>query len=40
MFLKNPDAVIGPGDTVMLPDMTEPWVHRRGPHAAAVRAGE
>ena len=26
MFLKNPDAVIGPGDTVVLPEMTEPWV--------------
>jgi 2-keto-4-pentenoate hydratase/2-oxohepta-3-ene-1,7-dioic acid hydratase in catechol pathway len=24
MFLKNPDAVIGPGDTIMLPDFDEP----------------
>ena len=23
MFLKNPDAVIGPGDTIVLPEMTE-----------------
>ncbi|MBI2172372.1 MAG: fumarylacetoacetate hydrolase family protein [Chloroflexi bacterium] len=26
MFLKNPDAVIGPGDTVVLPRFTEPYV--------------
>src|SRR5262245_34042294 len=26
MFLKNPDAVIGPGDTVELPDFTVPWM--------------
>jgi 2-keto-4-pentenoate hydratase/2-oxohepta-3-ene-1,7-dioic acid hydratase in catechol pathway len=25
MFLKNPDAVIGPGDVIRLPTMTEPW---------------
>lgn len=25
MFMKNPDAVIGPGDTVELPDFTEPY---------------
>ena len=25
MFLKNPEAVIGPGDTVELPQFTEPW---------------
>ena len=24
MFLKNPDAVVGPGDTIMLPDWDEP----------------
>lgn len=24
MFLKNPDAVIGPGDTIVLPDCTQP----------------
>ncbi|HEY1294308.1 MAG TPA: fumarylacetoacetate hydrolase family protein [Chloroflexota bacterium] len=26
MFLKNPDAVIGPGDTVHLPNFTVPWM--------------
>lgn len=26
MFLKNPDAVIGPGATVRLPDFTVPWM--------------
>src|SRR5262245_3084945 len=25
MFLKSPDAVIGPGDTIVLPEFTEPW---------------
>ncbi|OWT60138.1 fumarylacetoacetate hydrolase family protein [Candidimonas nitroreducens] len=25
IFLKNPDAVIGPGDTIRLPETTEPW---------------
>lgn len=24
MFMKNPDAVIGPGDTIMLPEFTVP----------------
>ena len=26
MFLKNPDAVIGPGDTIELPEFTVPWM--------------
>jgi 2-keto-4-pentenoate hydratase/2-oxohepta-3-ene-1,7-dioic acid hydratase in catechol pathway len=26
MFLKNPDAVVGPGDTIVLPEFTEPWI--------------
>jgi 2-keto-4-pentenoate hydratase/2-oxohepta-3-ene-1,7-dioic acid hydratase in catechol pathway len=26
MFLKNPDAVIGHGDTIRLPDNTTPWM--------------
>ncbi len=26
MFLKNPDAVIGPGDTIRLPAFTVPWM--------------
>ena len=25
MFLKNPDAVVGPEDTIELPDFDEPW---------------
>lgn len=25
MFLKNPDAVVGPEDTIQLPDFDEPW---------------
>ena len=24
MFLKNPEAVVGPGDTIVLPEFTEP----------------
>src|SRR5256885_13600643 len=26
MFMKNPEAVVGPGDTIMLPKLTEPWI--------------
>jgi 2-keto-4-pentenoate hydratase/2-oxohepta-3-ene-1,7-dioic acid hydratase in catechol pathway len=26
MFLKNPDAVVGPGDTIRLPEFTVPWM--------------
>src|SRR5215510_13624698 len=26
MFLKSADAVIGPGDTIVLPEFTEPWI--------------
>ena len=26
MFLKNPDAVVGPGDTIRLPESTVPWM--------------
>jgi 2-keto-4-pentenoate hydratase/2-oxohepta-3-ene-1,7-dioic acid hydratase in catechol pathway len=26
MFLKNPDAVVGPGDTIRLPAYTVPWM--------------
>ena len=39
MFLKNPDAVIGPGDTVVLPDMTEPWVFHHEAELALVIKG-
>lgn len=39
MFLKNPDSVIGPGDTVILPDMTEPWVFHHEAELAIVIKG-
>ena len=26
MFLKNPDAVVGPDQTIRLPEFTEPWI--------------
>jgi 2-keto-4-pentenoate hydratase/2-oxohepta-3-ene-1,7-dioic acid hydratase in catechol pathway len=26
MFLKNPDAAVGPGDTIRLPNFTVPWM--------------
>ncbi|HET7912607.1 MAG TPA: hypothetical protein VFL49_11285, partial [Pseudolabrys sp.] len=26
MFMKNSDAVIGPGDTIVLPEFTVPWI--------------
>jgi 2-keto-4-pentenoate hydratase/2-oxohepta-3-ene-1,7-dioic acid hydratase in catechol pathway len=39
MFLKNPDAVIGPGDTVVLPEMTEPWVFHHEAELAIVIKG-
>src|SRR4030095_5150811 len=26
MFMKNPDAVVGPGDTIVLPEFTVPWI--------------
>lgn len=39
MFLKNPDAVIGPGDTVMLPEFTEPWVFHHEAELAIVTKG-
>src|SRR5688572_23004374 len=33
MFLKNPDAVIGPGDTIVLPQLTdEPVADGPGPY--------
>ncbi|HWO73786.1 MAG TPA: fumarylacetoacetate hydrolase family protein [Dehalococcoidia bacterium] len=31
MFLKNPDAVIGPGDTIVLPELTEKQQYGDGP---------
>jgi 2-keto-4-pentenoate hydratase/2-oxohepta-3-ene-1,7-dioic acid hydratase in catechol pathway len=39
MFLKNPDAVIGPGDTIVLPDYTDPWVFQHEAELAIVIKG-
>jgi len=39
MFLKNPDAVIGPGDTIVLPEFTEPWMFMHEAELAIVIKG-
>ena len=39
MFLKNPDAVIGPGDTIVLPELTEPWIFMHEAELALVMKG-
>jgi 2-keto-4-pentenoate hydratase/2-oxohepta-3-ene-1,7-dioic acid hydratase in catechol pathway len=39
MFLKNPDAVVGPGDTIVLPDFTEPWAFMHEAELAVVIKG-
>ncbi|HEU4723588.1 MAG TPA: fumarylacetoacetate hydrolase family protein [Gemmatimonadaceae bacterium] len=39
MFLKNPDAVIGPGGTVRLPSTTEPWIFMHEAELALVVKG-
>ena len=39
MFLKNPDAVIGPGDTVHLPNFTVPWMFMHEAELAIVLKG-
>jgi 2-keto-4-pentenoate hydratase/2-oxohepta-3-ene-1,7-dioic acid hydratase in catechol pathway len=39
MFLKNPDAVIGPGDTIVLPEFTEPYVFHHEAELAIVIKG-
>ena len=39
MFLKNSDAVIGPGDTVVLPEFEEPWVFQHEAELAIVIKG-
>ncbi len=39
MFMKNPDAVIGPGDTIQLPDFTEPWAFMHEAELAVVIKG-
>jgi 2-keto-4-pentenoate hydratase/2-oxohepta-3-ene-1,7-dioic acid hydratase in catechol pathway len=39
MFMKNPDAVIGPGDTIMLPEYTVPWMFMHEAELAIVIKG-
>jgi 2-keto-4-pentenoate hydratase/2-oxohepta-3-ene-1,7-dioic acid hydratase in catechol pathway len=39
MFLKNPEAVVGPGDTIMLPEFTEPWIFMHEAELALVIRG-
>jgi 2-keto-4-pentenoate hydratase/2-oxohepta-3-ene-1,7-dioic acid hydratase in catechol pathway len=39
MFLKNSDAVVGPGDTIVLPDFTEPWIFMHEAELALVIKG-
>ena len=39
MFLKSPDATIGPGDTVRLPNFTEAWVFHHEAELGVVIKG-
>ena len=39
MFLKSPDAVIGPGETIVLPPTTDPWVFQHEAELAIVVRG-
>jgi 2-keto-4-pentenoate hydratase/2-oxohepta-3-ene-1,7-dioic acid hydratase in catechol pathway len=39
MFLKNPDAVVGPGDTIRLPNYTVPWMFMHEAELAIVLKG-
>jgi 2-keto-4-pentenoate hydratase/2-oxohepta-3-ene-1,7-dioic acid hydratase in catechol pathway len=39
MFMKNPDAVIGPGDTIVLPEYTVPWAFMHEAELALVMKG-
>jgi 2-keto-4-pentenoate hydratase/2-oxohepta-3-ene-1,7-dioic acid hydratase in catechol pathway len=39
MFMKNPDAVVGPGDTIMLPEYTVPWMFMHEAELAIVIRG-
>src|SRR5215470_11291478 len=39
MFMKNPDAVIGPGDTILLPEFTIPWIFMHEAELALVIKG-
>ena len=39
MFLKNPDAVVGPGDTIRLPNYTVPWMFMHEAELGVVLKG-
>jgi 2-keto-4-pentenoate hydratase/2-oxohepta-3-ene-1,7-dioic acid hydratase in catechol pathway len=39
MFLKNPEAVVGPGDTILLPEFREPWIFMHEAELAIVIKG-
>ena len=39
MFLKNPDAVVGPGDVIRLPEFTIPWAFMHEAELALVIKG-
>jgi 2-keto-4-pentenoate hydratase/2-oxohepta-3-ene-1,7-dioic acid hydratase in catechol pathway len=39
MYLKNPDAVIGPGDTIVLPEYTDPYMFQHEAELALVIKG-
>jgi 2-keto-4-pentenoate hydratase/2-oxohepta-3-ene-1,7-dioic acid hydratase in catechol pathway len=39
MFMKNPDAVVGPGDTIALPEFTVPWIFMHEAELALVMKG-
>jgi 2-keto-4-pentenoate hydratase/2-oxohepta-3-ene-1,7-dioic acid hydratase in catechol pathway len=39
MFVKNPDAVIGPDDSIVLPETTDPWMFMHEAELALVFAG-
>ena len=39
MFMKNPDAVVGPGDTIALPEFTVPWIFMHEAELALVIKG-
>jgi 2-keto-4-pentenoate hydratase/2-oxohepta-3-ene-1,7-dioic acid hydratase in catechol pathway len=39
MFLKNPEAVVGPDDTIVLPEFTEPWIFMHEAELALVIKG-
>jgi 2-keto-4-pentenoate hydratase/2-oxohepta-3-ene-1,7-dioic acid hydratase in catechol pathway len=39
MFLKNPDAVVGDGDVIRLPEFTEPWMFMHEAELAIVLRG-